>query len=503
MTTVFLTGATGFLGHYTLAALLRRADVRVRALLSPPLVASRARLASLLGEVGIDLLREVQSGRLEFAEGRLPDELPTTALSGMDVVVHTAASTKFRTDASNEPDRSNVDGTRALLDAASLAQAGRFVFVSTAYVGGISFDTVPEKPVTECSADANDYERAKWLAEQSVAEWATGDREAVIVRPSILIGDRETGRATNFGGIYVLARAVELLARVAEQDATIDRHQVPLRIMGSPRYPLNVVPVCWAAQHLAKIALTPAPAPAVVNLVNPAPPTIGDVKQWLEETFDVAGGRFTDNAWPWPNPSSCEEAFYAAGESVHAYFRRNVAFETTWLAAHGEKDALVTPASFKQCIDEARRLQWGRRNASSRPAPDTRQSQIDPVSYFETFMPERLPHSTVARIDSFTATVRYIITDALNAEWVCRYDAGRMVEMHRGPNTLHEDFGFRIGADAFDRIVTGRQTLQQTYFQSQAEIFGDTFMALKMVPIIDAFLREHPIQSTMAQVDAN
>ncbi|MFQ5492292.1 MAG: SDR family oxidoreductase, partial [Phycisphaerae bacterium] len=44
---VLLTGATGFLGHYVLADLLARPNVRCRVLLRPPLAEGQARLAEL------------------------------------------------------------------------------------------------------------------------------------------------------------------------------------------------------------------------------------------------------------------------------------------------------------------------------------------------------------------------------------------------------------------------------------------------------------------------
>lgn len=497
MTNVFLTGATGFLGHYTLAALLARKDVIIRALLSPPLEESRQRLTNLLAEIDVDLHSHLDSDRVELVEGRLPDNFPNECLRNSDVVIHTAASTRFCADQLDEPYRSNVDGTHALLSAAKRMGVPHIVYISTAYVGGQSSTSLPEAMLLGCAAEANDYECAKYLAEQAVLAWAESRNHATIVRPSILIGDTAAGRATSFGGIYVLARAVELLARAAEHDASIDRHAIPLRIMGSTNYPVNLTPVDFVAGHIADIALGPPTARHFVNLVNPSPPTIGDVKSWLEDVFNIGGGRFTNDIWPWPAPSPCEESFYAAGDSVHAYFRRNVRFESKYLADRGVTGPLVTAEHFKKCIGYARDRHWGRRPPRAQP-----HGEIDPATYFETFMPEHLPRSTVARIDTFTAVVRYIIAGTHNAEWTCRYDAGRLVDMHRGPNTLHEDFGFRVTADAFDRIVTGRQSLQQTYFDSNAEIFGNTFMALKMVPIIDAFLSEHPFQPNAADIHA-
>ncbi|MCA9255110.1 MAG: SDR family oxidoreductase [Phycisphaerales bacterium] len=490
MRTVFLTGATGFLGHYVLRDLLRQDHVRVRVLLSPRLQKSQARLTRLLDEIGLDLDAAVTSQRVEFVEGRLPDGLDDDSLRGVHTILHVAASTRFRSNREGDPARSNVEGTAALLDAARIAGVQRFVFVSTAYVGGLTSGCLPEAPAPACALDANDYERSKFEAEERVLGWTAPDRQVRIVRPSILIGDEENGRATSFGGIYTLARAVELLARAAEQDASIDRRAIPLRIVGSPKAFVNVAPVCWASRHLTRIALTDAPMGGVINLVNPSPPTSDDVRRWLEEVFDVGGGRFTRETWPWTDASAWEDAFYAAGEQVRAYLGRDVTFETTYLASIGESHPLVDATQFERAVRFARDARWGR---SSSRAESAEHSHFDPARYFEEFVPSRLPQSSVASIRSFSAIVRYVIEGLRNGEWVCRYNAGRLIETHRGPNTLSEDFGFRIQRDAFEHLVTGRKSLQSAYFQAEAEIFGNTLMALKMTPIIDTFIREHPL----------
>ena len=54
----------------------------------------------------------------------------------------------------------------------------------------------------------NVYEESKWEAEQL---WMG---EATILRPSIIVGDSETGRCCSFGGWYILFQAVHLLDRL-------------------------------------------------------------------------------------------------------------------------------------------------------------------------------------------------------------------------------------------------------------------------------------------------
>lgn len=486
---ILLTGASGLLGHYVLAELVRKRSARCRAILSPPFDQSRARLAGLLAELKIEIDDALRDGLLQLVAGRLPEQLEPDHLRGCDRILHLAASTDFHASPDGEPFRTNVNGTRALLRASRSAGVRGFMLVSTAYVGGLRDARVAEVVPDSPHPDANDYEKSKWLAEREAVESAVGGPELLICRPSILIGDQSIGRTTHFGGAYILARAVELLSRAVEDDAELHRHDVPLRIMGSASATLNIAPVCWTARHVANLALQDGWSCRVTNLVNPAPPTCGQVKQWLESFFDLRGGSFTDQRWPWQNPSRCEEAFYAAGEFVHAYFRRSVEFETRYLDSIGEHDPLTNESHFHRCIDFARKRDWGRR----KPAARTSRPIVDPAWYFEDFMVHRLPHSRLTRLHTFTAVVRYVIRNRPQADWTCTYQGGRLVSIDRTPPTANAQFGFSIDSDAFDRVVRGQQSLQASYFAGQAEMFGDVLQAAKMVPVIDTFLKQFPV----------
>lgn len=493
---VFLTGATGFLGHYVLSELLSRANVICRVLIRRADAEAAAELATLLAPLGVDVSRHLAAGRIEWANGALPENVRSTDLSGVDRIIHTAANTRF--DAlGEEPHRTNVLGTQALLDAAASARIRHFVHVSTAYAGGPRRGSVAERVAEAPDPSANDYECSKWRAERIVRAWAVADRHAVIVRPSILMGDARTGRATRFGGVYLLARSVALMARAVAQDTGCNRHAIPLRIMGDPAVRPNLVPVCWAARRVAKVALAETPVNRVYNLTQPQPPTAAEIKAWLEPYFDVAGGEFTDRIWPWAEPSRYEEAFYAVGPSVLDYFNRHLNFEMngvdpTDLPPRVDRDYFI------RCLDYAVLHDWGRRPGGPRSDAHRRQDSPDPVWYFETHLVRHASASSVARVAGLTDAVRFEIEGAGGGTWVCRYEAGRLVEVTRGAVEGAAPFGFRVRRPAFDAIVRGTTRLQDAYFAGDAELVGNVLMALKMVPIIERFVREFPLRPAAA-----
>ena len=108
-------------------------------------------------------------------------------------------------------------------------------------------------------------------------------------------------------------------------------------------------------------------------------------------------------------------------------------------------------------------------------------------------MPARLPDSQVARVEALTTTVRFVITGEQRGQWVCRFNRGKLAEVHRGPQGLPEVFGYEVEYDDFRDLVTGKKSLQAAFFGGRAEIFGNQLMAMKMVPIIGAFLIECPV----------
>jgi dihydroflavonol-4-reductase len=168
-----ITGATGFIGWHVAKRLLERGH-RVRALARDP-----ARLRELDGV-------EAVTGDLRDAEslGR--------AVEGCGAAYHVAADYRLWTREPQEMFRSNVDGTRNLLEAAKRAGLDRVVYTST--VGCIGFpkdglgDETTPAGLEEMSGA---YKRSKFLAERVAMEFAAGGFPVVIVNPTAPVGDHD------------------------------------------------------------------------------------------------------------------------------------------------------------------------------------------------------------------------------------------------------------------------------------------------------------------------
>ena len=196
---VLVTGATGFVGSAVARRLLARGrKVRV-------LVRRTSDKTNLK-----DLAVEMREGALEDATS-LAD-----ALAGCGALFHVAAD--YRLFVSN-PDtmyRANVDGTRALMEAALAQGVERIVYTSSVATLGIDSGGAPANETTPSTLDdmIGPYKRSKFLAEAIVRTMAREQGlPAVIVNPSTPIGPRDI-KPTPTGRLVVEAASGRMPAFV-------------------------------------------------------------------------------------------------------------------------------------------------------------------------------------------------------------------------------------------------------------------------------------------------
>ena len=129
--------------------------------------------------------------------------------SEVTTIVHSAASVSFSMEL-EEARAVNVEGTRRMLEFAALAQARgglrRYAQVSTAYVAGTHDGNFSESDLDVGQEFRNSYEQSKFEAEQLVRTQG-GDLPWMILRPSIVVGDRRSGWTAAFNVLYWPLRA--------------------------------------------------------------------------------------------------------------------------------------------------------------------------------------------------------------------------------------------------------------------------------------------------------
>lgn len=223
---VLLTGATGFLGRELLWRLLDELplDVDVLCLIrgdakDPKEGTPALRLATLLAGrehpagAGPSADEQARMGRVLAIGGDMT--LPKLGLSEdafaalaarVTTIYHGAATVRFDLPLP-EARRTNVGGTREILMLAQRAHENghfeRLHYIGTAYIAGKRTGLIRE---SDCSLEYgfhNTYEQTKCEAELLVRE--AMQRQALpvtIYRPSIIVGDSQTGYTSSFKVMY-------------------------------------------------------------------------------------------------------------------------------------------------------------------------------------------------------------------------------------------------------------------------------------------------------------
>ena len=119
------------------------------------------------------------------------------ALSGCEVVFHVAADYRLWVRDPKQMYLSNVEGTRALLDAARRQGVRRVVYTSSVATMGFGSNghaaghlTDEESPVS-LGEMIGHYKRSKFMAEQVAVEAAKSGMDVVIVNPTTPVGERD------------------------------------------------------------------------------------------------------------------------------------------------------------------------------------------------------------------------------------------------------------------------------------------------------------------------
>ena len=184
---IFLTGATGFVGHHVARALAAEgANLRL-------LVRKTSNLANLEGIDGDTVV-----GDLARPETYAP------AFEGCDAVVHVAADYRFWIPDPTSMYNANVGGTRDLLRLARESGVRRVVYTSS--VATMHFRTdgtvINEDTPVSLKDMVGHYKRSKFLAEQQAIAAAEDGQQVIILNPTTPIGPNDA-KPTPTGRIFV------------------------------------------------------------------------------------------------------------------------------------------------------------------------------------------------------------------------------------------------------------------------------------------------------------
>jgi dihydroflavonol-4-reductase len=183
----FVTGATGFVGSHVARVLVDYgADLRL-------LVRPSSNLHNIQ-----DLKADRVTGDLREAASL------KRAVAGCDVVFHVAADYRLWVRDPNEMYRSNVEGTRAILQAARENGVRRIVYTSSVATMGFTSNghLADESSPVSLASMIGHYKRSKFMAEEVAIAAGRSGIDVVVVNPTTPVGERDI-KPTPTGRIVV------------------------------------------------------------------------------------------------------------------------------------------------------------------------------------------------------------------------------------------------------------------------------------------------------------
>jgi thioester reductase-like protein len=357
--TVLLTGATGFVGMELLVRCLERTERHVLAIVRADTDESaRERIDAVLANLFGD-----RAGRFGDRVTAVAGDMTAPGL-GLDplrwdslaaestMIVHCAASVSFG-QSLDEARAINVEGTRRMLDLAGRAQAlgglERYAQVSTAYVAGTHAGRFSECDLDVGQGFNNSYEQSKFESEQLVR--SCPDLPFTIFRPSIVVGDRNSGWTAAFNVLYWPLRALA-------------RGLFPA-VPAVPSAPVDVVSIDYVADGIHEVCESSGGIRQTYHL------TAGADASTIAEIADLASGYFQQPAPKLLSPAEFLSADHGVTRSMleegamyFPYFSVKTTFDDAFTRAQ-LKPAGISAAPLREymgrLLDFATWSRWGKR----------------------------------------------------------------------------------------------------------------------------------------------
>ncbi len=300
--TIFLTGATGYVGCHLAHRFLADGHTVLALVRQKGKQSIQQRIEAAVLEVG-PLPDQAMArllaipGTVEESAQELHGALRAHFEGSIDEVWHSAAIFNFKERERPLVEATNIEGTRHLLELAcqiNLDSPPRFFYISTAYCLGSEFNSpVPEAIPDEVNAFRSIYEWSKHSAERLVDQYQREQRlNVAIFRPSIVIGTPETAVLCNSGYYQVLTECRRLRSMLARNKGDRFNGDVQTRLQGNSDTPLNLVPIDFVVDgmvYLAHCTDLAADQTNLFNIVNEQPPTIKEVHRALVSSLEMTG----------------------------------------------------------------------------------------------------------------------------------------------------------------------------------------------------------------------
>ncbi len=259
----FVTGATGFIGKRLVRKLLARRGSTVYFLMREE---SRDKLPELLAFWGVSKARAIPVyGDLTGRKLGVSQEDIKKLKGQIDHLYHLAAVYDLKADEESQV-KTNIDGTRHMLDFAAAIDAGHVHHVSSIAAAGLYEGVFREDMFDEAENLDHPYFMTKHESEKLVRKDCK--KPWTIYRPAMVVGDSQTGEMDKVDGPYYFFKPIQRLRQI------LPPWMPSIGLEGGR---VNIVPVDYVVDALDHISHQVKAGGGCYHLVDPVGYRVGDV----------------------------------------------------------------------------------------------------------------------------------------------------------------------------------------------------------------------------------
>jgi thioester reductase-like protein len=258
--TIFLTGFPGFIAHRLVERLASK-DTQFFLLVQQQFTEkAKQDIEKISAKTNVPLENfAIVEGDITRENLGMSDEDLKTAQAETTDVYHLAAIYDLGVE-KNIAFLVNVEGTKNVNEfVKSLPNLRRYNYISTCYVAGKRTGEILENELEHDAGFRNYYEETKYLAEVEV-EKLKADLPVTIFRPSVVVGDSNTGETAKYDGIYYVIFYYKKFAPLLR-----------LVNVGNAKVSLNLVPVDFVVEGIAALSRDEKAIGKTIALADPNP----------------------------------------------------------------------------------------------------------------------------------------------------------------------------------------------------------------------------------------
>jgi len=476
--TILVTGGTGIVGRPLVTALAAAGNQVV--VLSRKAAKNKASLP--------DSCRHL-TGDVSLPRLGLDADTYETLLRSVQSVFHLAARTDFKGASVADYEAVNINGVKNVHVLATEAGA-HLHHISTAFVCGDHAGVFHEDDLDCGQGFRNGYEESKFLGEQylrtRMAQQQANGQAVTIYRPSIILERQPSQESINTFGPFIFLDGV---FRILLAAARKNQGDTTIRLRGDAACSLPFIFDDDVVAAILQIAASPDINGRTFHLVSSKPCP----NRMLEEVFNAAFGReaarLVDAQSFAHHPATGAEKIMARKTAMYdAYLDLNIHFDRAhlesimgraWRPAIGEEELLTAFSIYLACKkkeDMAKVL-----------IPAATHEAV--TNYFENFLPAFFGKQLIAGLASLSC--RFWLDIPGCAQHTLEISQGRLIAI----TTDHQgDFGYRVHPATFLRVIGGKLSPQQGFFQGDISMEGNTMEALRTATALEEFFRTWPYE---------